>query len=65
MSTTVLEALEGAKINFETVGRMGASRNPIFAIALDQLSNAIAALENGHYADTVIQDGIGSLVKTD
>ena len=37
MSTTVLEALQNAQINFETAKSMGAGNNPIFGIAMDQL----------------------------
>ena len=60
MSPTVLGALENAQINFENIANMGAKNNPIFMIALEQLSNAIVALENGKEAYDVIQDGLGA-----
>jgi len=67
MSTTVLEAIENAKCNVETVAGMTVS--PIAAgicsIAIEQLSNAIEALENGLNADDVIQENMFSEVKTD
>ena len=58
MSTTVLEALQNAQVNFTTVGNMGASRNPIFQIAMDQLNNVIEALDSGKDADFVLQNGM-------
>ena len=60
MSTTALEALRNAQINFQTIGNLGARNNPIFMIAFSQLTNAIAALENGKEAHDVIQDGLGA-----
>jgi hypothetical protein len=56
MSTTVLDALYNAQINFETIGKMGAGNNPIFMIAMEQMNNAIAALESGVGPDSVIQE---------
>lgn len=64
MSVTVLEVLESAKINFETIGKMGAKNHPIFMIAMEQLNNAIAAMENGRGADFVVQENLASEVKT-
>lgn len=64
MSTTVLEALQNAQINFETIGRMGANRHPIFMMALEQLSNGIKALNNGMSIDDLIQEEAFSEVKT-
>lgn len=64
MTTTVLDALENAKINFETVGHMGAARHPIYAIAMTQLTNAIKALENGIAPDAVIQENMFGEVNT-
>ena len=64
MSTTVLGALQNAKINFETIGRFGASGNPIFMIAMEQLNNAIAALESGAAPDKVIQEHVLGEVDT-
>ena len=58
MSTTVLEALENAKTNFETLGRMGAKTNPIYLIAMEQLENGVKALENGKNPDDTIQENI-------
>lgn len=55
MSTTVLDALENAKINFENARTMGAIGKPIYDMAVEQLSNAIKALENGMGADDIIQ----------
>jgi len=60
MSTTVLDALENAKINFETAKVMPA----IFPIAMEQLENAIKALENGKGADDVIQEHMFADVNT-
>jgi hypothetical protein len=65
MSTTVIDALMNAKVNFETLGRMGARNNPIYMIALEQLSNAIEALENGKAPDDIIQEHVGAHVDTD
>jgi len=53
--TTVLNALQSAQGNFETIGRLGAKSHPIFVIALDQLSNAVKALENGKAPNDVLQ----------
>ena len=64
MSTTVLEALQNAQINFETIGKIGAKNNPIFMIAMDQLNNAITALDNDKGADYVIQDDLFGEVDT-
>jgi hypothetical protein len=64
MSTTVLDALQNAQINFETIGKMGAKNNPIFMIAMDQLNNAIAALENDKGPDDVIQEHMFGEVDT-
>ena len=63
--TTVLDALENAKCNFETIGRMGAGSHPIFAIALEQLNNGIKALENGKSANDTIQEHMFGDVNTD
>ena len=56
MSTTVFSALQNAQINFEIIGKMGAKNNPIFMIAMDQLNNAITALENDKGPYDVIQE---------
>ena len=63
MSTTVLESLQKCQCNLTTLGQMGLKSNPIFAIALEQLENAIEALENGREADFVIQDSLMSDIK--
>jgi len=64
MSTTVLEALEGAKINFENLGNAASiKRHLSYMIAMDQLTNAINALENGRDASFVIQDAMFEDVK--
>jgi hypothetical protein len=60
MSTTVLEALKNAQTNFETLGNQGLKRNPIFAIAISQLTNGVLALENGRAPDFVIQENMAS-----
>lgn len=52
--TTILEALKNAQYNFETSKRLA----PAFDIAMDQLSNAIRALESGASPDDDIQDYI-------
>jgi hypothetical protein len=65
MSTTVLEALENAQINFKTVGKMGAQGHPIFQIAMEQLKNAITALDNGKAPDDILQESLLDEVKTD
>lgn len=56
MSTTVLEALQNAHLNFTTLGKMGAARNPIFMLALEQLSNGIESLEHSKNLCDVIQE---------
>jgi len=60
MSTTVLEALENAKINFETARKMPT----LFPMAMEQLENAIEALENSKSADDVIQENMFGDVNT-
>ena len=64
MSTTVLEALQNAQINFVTVGKFGAKSNPIFLIAMEQLNNAIAALENDKGPNDTIQEHMFGEVDT-
>lgn len=56
--TTVLEALQNAQINFETMSRTGLGKHPIFAIAIEQLKNGVKALENGKSPDSVIQESM-------
>ena len=58
MSITVLEVLQNAQCNFETMGKMGAKNNPIYGLAMGQLKNAIKALENGRDAEFVIQESM-------
>ena len=58
MSTTVYDAIINAQINFETAASMGASANPIFKIALDQLNNAVTAIENGKDFDWILQENM-------
>jgi hypothetical protein len=60
MSTTVIEALQNAKINFENTK----SIPPIFPLAMEQLDNAIEALENGLSATDVIQETMFGDVNT-
>lgn len=64
MSTSVLECLQNAQCNFETVGKMGAKGNPIYLMAMEQLKNGIEALENGRDANYVIQEHAFAEVKT-
>lgn len=64
MSTTVLESLQNAQINIETVGNMGANRSPIYKMAVEQLKNGIKALENGMKPDDVIQEEFQGEVNT-
>ncbi len=57
-SNTVLDTLNDAKINLETMNRMsgyGDYRNPLFDSALEQLSNAITAIEYGLSAHDSIE----------
>ena len=63
MSTTVLEALQNAQCNIETITRMG-PKNPILMMALEQLKNGVEALENDFGPHDVIQENIASDVKT-
>jgi len=64
MATTILDALQNAKVNFETIGRMGLKNNPIYMIAMEQLGNAVTALENGKGPDDIIQEHIFGEVNT-
>lgn len=64
MITTVIEALENSKVNFENVGRMGAAKNPLYMIAMQQLNNALEALENVNNPDYVIQEHMFDDVNT-
>ena len=64
MSTTVIEALENAKVNFETAQNMGRAGSPIFMLAMEQLLNAIEALENDLKPNDVIQESMGAEVVT-
>ena len=63
MSTPVLNALQNAKANLETLGRLGASSIPIFTIVYEQLKNGVTALENGMRPDDIIQNNLVSEVK--
>ena len=57
MTTTVLEALQNAQHNLETIGNivsmshMGSSVVTMLIITRSQLANAIEALENGQLAN--------------
>lgn len=66
MSTTVREAILNAQINFDAVLRLNRSLgdHPIFTIAKGQLDNAVEALNNGMALDEVIQESLGSDVRT-
>ena len=63
MSTTALQALQNAQINFRTVAK-SVGDNLFFLIAMDQLDNGIAALENGKAPDDVIQEHMFDEVDT-
>ena len=63
MSTTVLEALQNAKINFETI-KMMLPAHPIYDMALEQLSNGLKALENDMSPNDVIQENMFDDVNT-
>lgn len=65
MSTTVHEALLSAQLNFQTMSKMapGLSAHPIWQIAMEQLSNALTAIDNGRDLNFVIQDGMGGEIK--
>jgi len=60
MSTTVLDALLNAQASFETAKQLP----QIFPLAMDQLNNAIEAIENGKGANDVIQDNMLGEVDT-
>lgn len=63
--TTVLEALQNAQINFQNAQRMtGTIGHPMFAMAHEQLSNGIEALNNEMNARDVIQEDFGSPIIT-
>lgn len=64
MSTTVLDALQNAKYNLENAKKGGAIGSFALAIATEQLSNAIDAMENGKLADDIIQENMMSEVNT-
>jgi len=61
MSTTVIECLENAKCNFETARSLPA----IYPMAMEQLENAITALENGFAAGDIIQENAFGDVNTE
>ena len=65
MSTTVLEVLENAQINFRTFCNLNktVALQPIFIIALEQLDNGIKALQKGHKPDHIIQEGLGGAIR--
>jgi len=52
-----------ARINFQNAGRMGCNHNPIFLMAMDQLNNGIAAIENGKTLNYIIQENVADDVK--
>jgi hypothetical protein len=62
--TTVIDALRNAHYNFKTLGKFGANNHPAFTIGMDQLNNAINALENGMKPDDIIQEHIFDEVVT-
>lgn len=65
MSTTVHECLQNAQLNFQNVARLAPvlAAHPIWQMAMEQLSNALAAIDNGRDLNFVIQDGMGEDVK--
>lgn len=64
MSTTVLEALQSAQINFQTLGSQGLNGNFVYDVAMDQLGNAIKALENDKSVNSVLQEHLFGEVNT-
>lgn len=66
MSTTVLDALLNAQINFKNAEDMqpALQRNPVFKIATNQLNNALEAIKNDMSLDDIIQESLGSEIKT-
>ena len=63
MSTTVLEALYNAQANLRIFEKQLNQSLP-YKIAMEQLNNAIEALENEMNANDVIQDDIFGEIKT-
>lgn len=63
MSTTVLEALENAKFNFEQMRKFN-HKNPIYVMAMEQLNNAIKALGNDLSPHAIIQEHMFDQVNT-
>ena len=63
MKTTVLESLQNAQANFETVKRMGVNV-PIYDLALEQLKNGVEALEDNMGPDDIIQETAFGETKT-
>lgn len=57
--TTVMDALRNAQFNLQTLGKAGAKSNPIFAIALEQLTNAIQSIEDGKSVDDEVSTESG------
>ena len=64
MSTTVLEALQSAQINFGTLAKLGLKVHPIYFLAMDQLNNALQAIENNKSLNSVIQEHMFGEVDT-
>jgi len=60
MSTTVLEALQNAKVNFENLGSMAGflKTHPLYMIGMEQLKNGVEALEEGKESNFVLQSGM-------
>lgn len=65
MSTTVLDALMNAQINLQNLAKQAfIDKHPFFVIGMDQLGNAIEALENGMSPHDTLQESLFSEVKT-
>ncbi len=60
MSTTVLEALQNAHANMDIAKTIP----QIIPMAMDQLNNAIEALENGMGPHDIMQESMFDAVKT-
>ncbi len=54
--TTILEALQNAQMNLETCEKMGMGKDIVFAIAKNQLDNAIRSLDKDE--DVSIHDEV-------
>ena len=60
MSLSILDVLLNAQVNFGNVVRFNpiVAKDPMFRIAMDQLTNGIDALENGQSPDDTYTDPV-------